>query len=121
MIRFLPILYHIKLCLVFNFSIFPCSLLCESGSLDPSKVKGKILLCLRGDNARVEKGFEALKAGAVGMILANNVSDANDRSSDPHVLPVSHINYTDGQLVFAYVNTSKYLSSFFTSCNHFLN
>uniref|UniRef100_A0A2N9EIW9 Subtilisin-like protease fibronectin type-III domain-containing protein n=1 Tax=Fagus sylvatica TaxID=28930 RepID=A0A2N9EIW9_FAGSY len=83
------------------------ALLCESGSLDPSKVKGKILLCLRGDNGRVEKSFEALKAGAVGMILANNVSDANDLSSDPHVLPVSHINYTDGQLVFAYVNTTK--------------
>ena len=56
-------------------------------------MKGKILLCLRGENGRVEKGFEALKAGAVGMILANNVSDANDLLSDPHVLPVSHMTY----------------------------
>ncbi|EFH67516.1 predicted protein [Arabidopsis lyrata subsp. lyrata] len=33
------------------------------GSLDPEKVKGKILVCLRGDNARVDKGQQAVVAG----------------------------------------------------------
>ena len=68
------------------------------------------MLCLRGENARVEKGSECLRAGAVGMILANNVTDGNDLSADPHVLPASHINYTDGQIIFAYLSRTKYLS-----------
>jgi len=83
------------------------ALLCYAGSLDPKKVKGKIVLCLRGENARVEKGSECHRAGAVGMILANNVTDGNDLSADPHVLPASHIKYTDGQIIFAYLNGTK--------------
>ncbi|KAK7847090.1 subtilisin-like protease sbt5.4 [Quercus suber] len=83
------------------------ALLCYAGSLDPKKVKGKIVLCLRGENGRIEKGTECLRAGAVGMILANNVTDGNDLSADPHVLPASHINYTDGQIIFAYLSRTK--------------
>ncbi|KAK6944734.1 Peptidase S8/S53 domain [Dillenia turbinata] len=45
--------------------------LCLPGSLDPSWVRGKIVLCDRGVNARVEKGRVARDAGGVGMILAN--------------------------------------------------
>ncbi|XP_021812574.1 subtilisin-like protease SBT5.3 [Prunus avium] len=83
------------------------ALLCKAGTLDPRKVKGKILACLRGDNARVDKGEQALLAGAVGMILANNELNGNEIISDPHVLPASHINFTDGALVFAYINSTK--------------
>ncbi|KAL0000608.1 hypothetical protein SO802_014389 [Lithocarpus litseifolius] len=83
------------------------ALLCFAGSLDPIKVKGKVVLCLRGENARVEKGTECLRAGAVGMILANNVTDEDDLSADPHVLPASHISYTDGQIIFAYLDSTK--------------
>lgn len=71
------------------------------------KVKGKILVCLRGENARVDKGQQALQAGAVGMILANNELSGNEIIADPHVLPASHINYTDGIAVFTYVNSTK--------------
>ncbi|KAM4102537.1 hypothetical protein ACJW30_06G008300 [Castanea mollissima] len=81
--------------------------LCLPGSLDPIKVKGKIVLCVRGETARVEKGTECLRAGAVGMILANSVADGNDLSADPHVLPAAHINYTDGQIILAYLNRTK--------------
>ncbi|XP_050246017.1 subtilisin-like protease SBT5.4 [Quercus robur] len=83
------------------------ALVCYAGSLDPIKVKGKIVLCLRGENARIEKGTECLRAGAVGMILANSDIDGNDLSADPHVLPASHIKYTDGQIIFAYLNGTK--------------
>ena len=68
------------------------------------------MLCLRGEIARVDKGSECLRAGAIGMILANNLIDGNDLSADPHVLPASHINYTNGQIIFAYLNRTKYLS-----------
>ena len=82
-------------------------MLCQNGTLDPTKVKGKILVCLRGLNARVDKGKQALLAGAVGMVLANNNNNGNEIIADPHLLPVSHINYTDGLAVFSYINSAK--------------
>lgn len=84
-----------------------CSLLCKNGTLDHSKVKGKILVCLRGENARVDKGQQAALAGAVGMVLANNELTGNEIIADAHVLPASHINFTDGVAVFTYVNSTK--------------
>jgi hypothetical protein len=91
---------------------FPgCSLLCQAKTLDPKKVKGKILVCLRGENARVEKSYYAHQAGAAGMILANDKDNGNDISPDPHFLPTSHISYADGQQVLAYINSTKYIYS----------
>lgn len=83
------------------------AVLCQNGTLDPKKVKGKIVLCLRGINARVDKGEQALLAGAVGMVLANDKTTGNEIIADPHVLPASHINFSDGVEVFHYVNSSK--------------
>ncbi|KAF3455792.1 hypothetical protein FNV43_RR00434 [Rhamnella rubrinervis] len=80
------------------------AVLCKVGTLDLKKVKGKILVCLRGDNARVDKGEQALLAGAVGMVLANNDLSGNEINADPHVLPASHINFTDGYTV--HISTS---------------
>lgn len=70
-------------------------------------MKGKILACLRGDNARVDKGQQALLAGAVGMILVNDEVSGNGIQADPHVLPASHITYSDGQILFAYFNSTR--------------
>ncbi|XP_074374645.1 subtilisin-like protease SBT5.3 [Apium graveolens] len=81
--------------------------LCKSGALDPAKVKGKIIFCLRGDNARVDKGRQALLAGAVAMILGNNEASGDEIIADPHVLPASHITYSEGLAVFRYINTTK--------------
>ncbi|XP_060958821.1 subtilisin-like protease SBT5.3 isoform X2 [Cannabis sativa] len=83
------------------------AILCKPGTLDPRKVKGKILVCLRGENARVDKGQQALQAGAVGMVLANNELTGNEVIADPHVLPASHIKYSDGLMVFAYIRSTK--------------
>jgi len=90
------------------------ALLCLAKTLDPKKVKGKILVCLRGENARISKGYHALQAGAVGMILANDKNSGNDTSPDTHFLPTSHITYTDGQQVFAYINSTKSPIAFMT-------
>ncbi|KAF9667191.1 hypothetical protein SADUNF_Sadunf16G0307300 [Salix dunnii] len=83
------------------------ALLCKPGALDPKKVKGKILVCLRGENGRVDKGHQALLAGAVGMILANDENSGNEIIADTHVLPAAHINFTDGEAVFSYLNFTK--------------
>ncbi|XP_022862281.1 subtilisin-like protease SBT5.4, partial [Olea europaea var. sylvestris] len=84
------------------------AILCQEGTLDPKKVKGKILVCLRGEIARVSKGEQALLAGAVGMILCNDEASGNELMADPHVLPATQINYTDGVAVFAYVKWTKH-------------
>ncbi|KAL8144840.1 hypothetical protein AgCh_003162 [Apium graveolens] len=81
--------------------------LCKAESLDSEKVKGKILVCLRGDTARVDKGQQALSAGAVAMILANNDLSGNEIIADPHVLPASHITYSDGLAVYQYIKSTK--------------
>ncbi|KAI3846665.1 hypothetical protein MKX03_009013, partial [Papaver bracteatum] len=88
--------------------------LCLAGSLNPEKVKGKILACLRGSNGRVEKGVVALQAGAVGMILANDILSGNEIVADPHVLPAAHINYTDGLTLFSYIKSTKSPDVFMT-------
>lgn len=86
-------------------------MLCKPGTLDPEKVKGKILVCLRGDIGRVAKGEQAYLAGAAGLILCNDEASGNGIIADPHVLPASNIDYTDGLVVYAYLNSTKYLSS----------
>ncbi|KAF7142287.1 hypothetical protein RHSIM_Rhsim05G0181300 [Rhododendron simsii] len=91
------------------------SMLCKEGTLDPKKVKGKILVCLSGENTRMEKGILAALAGAVGMILCNDESDGNKIIADPHYLPASHINYTDGLVVYAYINSTKDPKAYITA------
>lgn len=83
------------------------ALLCKNGTLDPRKVKGKILVCLRGQNARVDKGLQAQFAGALGMILANNEINGNEITADAHVLPATQVNFTNGVSIFTYINRTK--------------
>lgn len=81
--------------------------MCKFGTLDPKKAVGKIVVCLRGDNARVDKGQQVALVGGVAMIIANNQETANEVIADPHVLPASHINYSDGVRVYAYIKSTK--------------
>ncbi|XP_065003697.1 subtilisin-like protease SBT5.3 [Musa acuminata AAA Group] len=81
--------------------------LCYLGSLDPAKVKGKIVVCLRGITARVEKGEAVHQAGGIGMVLANDVDNGNEIVADAHVLPATHITYSDGLTLFSYLGSTK--------------
>ncbi|XP_076925975.1 subtilisin-like protease SBT5.4, partial [Bidens hawaiensis] len=81
--------------------------LCAPGALDPEKVQGKILVCLRGVNGRVEKGREAARAGAAGMILCNDKANGDSINADPHVLPATHVKYADGLRIYAYLNSTN--------------
>ncbi|WOL19439.1 subtilisin-like protease SBT5.3 [Canna indica] len=83
--------------------------LCLKKSLDPEKVRGKIVVCLRGQNARVEKGVVVQKAGGIGLVLANDESTGNEIIADAHVLPAIHISYADGIALFSYLCSSKSL------------
>uniref|UniRef100_A0A0D3GIK3 Uncharacterized protein n=1 Tax=Oryza barthii TaxID=65489 RepID=A0A0D3GIK3_9ORYZ len=83
------------------------ALLCELGALDGKKVMGKIVVCMRGGNPRVEKGEEVSRAGGAAMILVNDEASGNDVIADAHVLPAVHINHADGHALLAYINSTN--------------
>lgn len=85
-----------------------CREVCDEGSLDPKKLAGKIVVCLRGGLSRVSKGYVAAKAGAVGMIVENDEDSGNAIITDSHVLPASHVTYDDSISIFQYINSTKY-------------
>lgn len=64
--------------------------LCGPNTLDPTKVKGKIVVCDRGVVDRTLKSAEVKRGGGVGMILVN----VTDSSLDPdlHAVPTVHVN-----------------------------
>ncbi|XP_031131231.1 subtilisin-like protease SBT5.3 isoform X2 [Ipomoea triloba] len=83
------------------------ALVCKPGTLDPEKVKGKVLVCLRGGIPRTDKSHQAALAGAVGMILANDEYFGNDIEADEHFLPATHVTYSDGLAIFDYINKTR--------------
>ncbi|GAB4842009.1 hypothetical protein Ancab_011968 [Ancistrocladus abbreviatus] len=58
------------------------ALLCKLGTLDPRKVEGKIIACLQGETARVDKGLACLQTGAAGMISCNDYANRNSLLAD---------------------------------------
>ncbi|QIR15581.1 S8 family serine peptidase [Shewanella aestuarii] len=59
----------------------------------------QIVVCERGQNARVRKGIIVRDAGAGGMILINLEGGADTVNDDNHVLPAIHLNDADGKLL----------------------
>lgn len=57
--------------------------------LDPAKVGGKIVLCDRGTNDRVDKSKAVAEAGGIGMILVN--TSVNSLNADYHSVPTVHV------------------------------
>ncbi|GAB2232601.1 hypothetical protein Drorol1_Dr00011642 [Drosera rotundifolia] len=88
--------------------------LCLPGTLDPKKVKGKILVCLRGRSDRTDKGVQAKLAGAIGLVLCNDEAFGNELIEDAHVLPASHVTYEDGLEIYAYLNSTKKPTGYIT-------
>ena len=66
---------------------------------------GQIVICKRGVPAgRAEKGFNVLQGGAVGMILYNNAANVTDLETDNHWLPASHIQFSQGTALLAFLS-----------------
>ena len=75
--------------------------LCYSNplELDPVKVNGKIVICDRGVNARVDKSLAVLNAGGVGMVLANS---SGGLVAEAHSVPTVHVSAADGAAIKTY-------------------
>ncbi|KAK8575077.1 hypothetical protein V6N13_033700 [Hibiscus sabdariffa] len=80
---------------------------CLPGSLDPNKVKGKIVVCTRGVGLRVGKGSEVKRAGGVGFVLANSKANGNEISCDAHLLPATTLTYDSGIKILEYINSTE--------------
>jgi subtilisin family serine protease len=72
------------------------------GFLDPAKVTGKIVVCDRGTNDRIDKSKAVKEAGGVGMVLTNVTP--NTLNADFHAVPTVHVSDTDGAAIKAYVS-----------------
>ena len=72
--------------------------------LDPAKVAGKIVVCDRGINARVNKSLAVRDAGGIGMILLNPT--ANSTNADFHFVPTVHLNNDRHAAVHTYAATA---------------
>ena len=70
--------------------------------LDPAKVAGKIVVCTRGENARVDKSLAVKNAGGVGMILADNGSGL---VAEAHSVPTVHVTSANGAVIKTYATT----------------
>ncbi|MFF0911805.1 S8 family serine peptidase [Microbacterium enclense] len=74
--------------------------LCLLDTIDAAAAAGKIVVCDRGQNARVEKSQAVDEAGGVGMVLVNVTPASVD--NDFHSVPTVHIDarYRDALLTF---------------------
>lgn len=76
--------------------------LCRLGELDPTVVSGNIVLCTRGNNARVEKSAAVAEAGGIGMIMYNPTPDS--LNADTHAVPSVHVDHVAGPAIEAYID-----------------
>ncbi|MFM9444444.1 S8 family serine peptidase [Streptomyces acidiscabies] len=79
--------------------------LCMPDTLDPAKVKGAIVVCARGNNARTDKSAQVKAAGGLGMVLYNTLA-TDEEIADAHTIPGVHLNKANGEAVKAYADGS---------------
>lgn len=88
--------------LVYNKGANGSANLCLPGSLQPVLVRGKVVICDRGINARVEKGAVVRDAGGFGMILANTAASGEELVADSHLLPAVAVGRKMGDIIREY-------------------
>ncbi|HMM82785.1 MAG TPA: S8 family serine peptidase [Terrimesophilobacter sp.] len=84
--------------------------LCYANTLDPALAAGKIVVCERGDIARVDKSAEVARAGGIGMILINVVPGSTDL--DNHSVPTIHLDAQFHDPLMAYAATAGATATF---------
>ena len=95
-------------------SVSLCFSTTENGgmpALDPAKVAGKIVVCTRGTNARVDKSLAVKQAGGVGMIQVDNGAGL---VAEVHSVPTVHVTAEQGAAIRAYINANPDASASIT-------
>ncbi|TXG62769.1 hypothetical protein EZV62_009763 [Acer yangbiense] len=86
---------------------YPLSRFCLDGSLNETEVKGKIVVCRKGNLSAYIQSENVKKAKGVGMILVNPKSGGDEQSVQPHIFPTARVGYTAGKYVRWYASTAK--------------
>ncbi|MFN2186168.1 MAG: S8 family serine peptidase, partial [Anaerolineae bacterium] len=68
---------------------------------------GEIVVCDRGVNARVDKGWNVLQGGAGGYVLANTAVDSEAVVADAHYLPAVHIGWAAAQQLLPWLDSGS--------------
>jgi len=100
---------------VLPFATNPSLCFSSPASLDPAKVAGKVVVCTRGINARVDKSLAVLNAGGIGMVLVDNGSGL---VAEPHSVPTVHVTASDGAAIKSYaafLNSTAAISAFYNA------
>jgi subtilisin family serine protease len=79
--------------------------LCMTDTLIPELVKGKIVVCDRGVNPRVQKGLVVKSAGGLGMVLANTAANGEELVADTHLLPATTVGQKSGDAIKSYLSS----------------
>ncbi|MGZ8737939.1 MAG: S8 family serine peptidase [Nocardioides sp.] len=77
---------------------------CEPGSLDAAVVADQVVVCERGEIARVDKSSTVSRAGGAAMVLVNTVADSVE--ADVHALPTVHLDVDDAAALTSYLRES---------------
>ncbi|ERN19432.1 subtilisin-like protease SBT1.1 [Amborella trichopoda] len=80
---------------------------CTDGSLSKKLVTGKIVVCERGMNSRVQKGEQVKINKGAGMLLLNTQEQGEELVADAHVLPASAVGASVAQAIKTYMKTTK--------------
>ncbi|KAJ1688729.1 hypothetical protein LUZ63_012884 [Rhynchospora breviuscula] len=80
---------------------------CLINSLDPVKVKGKIVVCKWGWSSAIENGEVVRDAGGVGLVVANGPYSGHFIFVEPNVIPATHVSYKDGITLLNYINSTR--------------
>ncbi|XBI87828.1 hypothetical protein VPH35_025860 [Triticum aestivum] len=81
------------------------SAMCLPGSLDPSKVSNKIVVCTRGGGT-ISTGQVVKEAGGAGMVLCEGSGSDSSISAEPHVIPAAHCSYSQCREILDYLQST---------------
>ncbi len=67
----------------------------------------EIVVCDRGNNARVAKSANVAAGGAKGFVLANTAAQSESVNMDPHSIPAIHIGASDGDVLRTWLDSGS--------------
>ncbi len=82
-------------------------------SVRPGTFTGQIVICRRGVNARVDKGYQVAQGGAVGMLLYNPALQG--LATDNHFIPSVHLENDAGASLLNFMSTHTGVMATFTA------
>lgn len=80
---------------------------CIDGTLSSKLVKGRIVVCDKGINNRVEKGEQVKLAGGAGMVLVNTETEGEELVADAHILPAILLGAGAANSIKTYINSTR--------------